>query len=144
METEIRQLSIDDYDEIIHVWLISGLPFKPKGRDSRELIEIEMNRSHCAYFGLEVDSRLIGVAIADWDGRRGWVNRVAIDPDFRGQQLAAKLIDKCEEFMVKQGALVICALIEDANTPSMSTFERSGYVCEGEIKYWTKRSSADA
>jgi len=144
MDIEIRQLSMDDYDEIIRVWLTAGLTFKPKGRDSRELVAIEMSKAHCAYYGLETESRLIGVGIANWDGRRGWVNRVAIDPDFRGQHLAGRLIDRCEEFLVEQGALVICALIEDVNTPSMSTFERSGYNCEDNFKYWVKRSSMDA
>jgi ribosomal protein S18 acetylase RimI-like enzyme len=144
MDFSIRSLTIDDYDEIIRVWLTAGLTFKPKGRDSRELIEIEMNRSHCIYYGLETNGKLVGVAIADWDGRRGWVNRVAIDPDYRGQRLASRLIEKCEEFLVEQGALVICALIEDVNTPSMSTFERSGYNCEDNFKYWVKRSSMDA
>ena len=45
-----------------------------------------MANRDCAFFGLLEQSKLIGVCIANWDGRRGWINRLAIDPDFRGRQ----------------------------------------------------------
>lgn len=143
MDFSIRSLTIDDYDRMVRLWLDAGLTFRPKGRDSREMLEVEMSRDYCAFFGLFVEQRMVGVAIANWDGRRGWVNRVAVHPDFRGQRLASKLIDKCEEFLRECGALVICALIEDPNLPSMSAFEHAGYSCLDEIKYFSKRKSWD-
>ncbi|UCC45120.1 MAG: hypothetical protein JSU65_04175, partial [Candidatus Zixiibacteriota bacterium] len=76
MAHEIRQLSIDDFDRIIKVWADAGLPTKPRGRDSREKIEKEMANPSVAYFGLFDGQVMIGVGIANYDGRRGWVNRV--------------------------------------------------------------------
>ena len=144
MAREIKQLSIDDYDDIIRVWAISGLPYKPKGRDSQPSMAKEMDNVCVAFFGLFDDDRMLGVVIANFDGRRGWINRLAIDPDYRGQGLAAELIARSEEFLRKQGAVVICALIEDINYPSISCFQNNGYNCEHNIKYFTKRPSRDA
>ena len=42
MDGRIKPLTIDDYDEIIRVWSDAGLPYKPKGRDSREMMAKEM------------------------------------------------------------------------------------------------------
>ena len=52
MGQEIRDLTIADYDEIIRVWAEAGLPFKPKGRDSREMMAKEMANANCKFFGL--------------------------------------------------------------------------------------------
>jgi hypothetical protein len=49
------------------------------------------------------------------------------------------LIEKAEEFLYGVGAKVICALIEDINYPSVSSFQKAGYNCENEIRYFTKR-----
>jgi GNAT superfamily N-acetyltransferase len=144
MAREIRELSIDDYDEIIRIWSIAGLPYKPKGRDSRELMKKEMDYPVCAFYGLFEEDVLVGVVIANFDGRRGWINRLAVDPDFRGRGLAGELIARAEEFLHEKGALVICALIEEINYPSISCFQGNGYNCEHNIKYFTKRPSADA
>ncbi len=144
MVREIRELSIEDYDEIIRIWSIAGLPYKPKGRDSREMMAREMGYPICAFFGLFEDGNMMGVVIANFDGRRGWINRLAIDPDFRGRGLAGELIAQAEEFLREKGAVVICALIEEINYPSISCFQSHGYNCEHNIKYFTKRPSPDA
>lgn len=141
---QIRRLTVDDFDEMIRVWSDSGLPFKPKGRESRPSIAKELGTSGVAFLGMFDQKRMIGVAIANWDGRRGWVNRLAIDPEYRGKRLAGELIRECERFLEAQGATVIAALIEEQNLPSMSAFEHEGYKCLPEIKYFAKRHSHDS
>jgi len=143
MEMTIKRLTIDDYDNILKIWTDTGLPFRPKGRDAWDRIAVEMANPDCAYFGMFDDEIMIGVGIANWDGRRGWVNRVAIDPEYRGRGLAGEIIRECEKFLEGCGALIICALIEDENTPSMTCFEKESYVCMNEIKYFSKRKSPD-
>lgn len=144
MAREIRKLSIENFDEILRVWSFAGLPFKPRGRDSREMMAKEMVNPNCAFFGLFDGDKMVAVVIANFDGRRGWINRLAVDPDYRGQGLAKELIEQSEQFLKSVGAVVICALIEDINYPSISCFQSSGYSCEDEIKYFTKRPSPDA
>ncbi|MFQ5499873.1 MAG: GNAT family N-acetyltransferase, partial [Candidatus Zixiibacteriota bacterium] len=115
---EPRRLTIDDYDQIINLWLAAGLPFKPDGRDSRSMMREEMALTHCAFFGFFQGDSMLAVGIANYDGRRGWVNRVAVHPDHRGLGLAKQMIRACESFLMEQGAVVICALIEEENYPS--------------------------
>ena len=144
MAIEIEKLTIDEYNEIIRIWLIAGLPHKPKGRDSKELIAKEMQNPNCCYFGLYKDNYLIGTSIGNFDGRRGWINRVAIDPDYRKRGYAGLLIEETVKFLEDRGALVICALIEDINYPSITTFNKAGFTCENKFLYFTKRQSDDA
>jgi ribosomal protein S18 acetylase RimI-like enzyme len=143
MARSIRRLISDDYDDIIQLWSDAGLPYKPLGRDSRQRLTAEMALDFCAFYGLFEDRRMLAMGIANFDGRRGWVNRVAVHPDFRGMNLAGEIIRECEEFLTKQGALVICALIEDVNYPSISCFQNQGYECLQSILYYSKRESDD-
>lgn len=144
MAQELRHLTIDDYDAIIALWAEAGLPCKPLGRDSREMMSAEMRLDHCAYFGLFEDDQMLAMGIANYDGRRGWVNRVAVHPDRRGEKLASKIIDSCEEFLRSRGAVVICALIEDINYPSISCFIKKGFKLERAFHYFAKRDSDEA
>jgi hypothetical protein len=42
----LRTLSMADYDAIIKVWELAGLPFKPLGRDSPAEIERQMAKEN--------------------------------------------------------------------------------------------------
>jgi len=140
----MRRLSIDDYEEIVNLWADAGLPFKPKGRDSRAMMAKELQQESVAYFGLYEENNLLAVGIANYDGRRGWINRVAVDPDKRGEGLAGMIIEECEKFMRARGAVVLTALIEDINEPSISCFQKAGYICDRSWLYFSKRESRES
>lgn len=144
MTSKIRKLSISDYDAIIRLWAEAGLRFKPKGRDSKESMAKEMKLEGVCYFGYYENDKLIGVTIANYDGRRGWINRLAVHPDFRGQEIAGEIITVAEKFLKSKGAVVLSALIEDINEPSMNCFEKAGFSCEKEWLYFCKRQSPEA
>ena len=144
MSVILKRLSIDDYEEIVNLWADAGLPFKPKGRDSRAMMAKEMQQKGVAYFGLYEESKMQAVGIANYDGRRGWINRVAVDPDRRGEGLAGMIIEECEKFMRSRGAVVMTALIEEINEPSISCFQKAGFICEKSWLYFAKRDSQDS
>lgn len=143
MDKRFRRLTIDDYDDMVRVWNVAGLPTKPNGRESRVMIEAEIARDHCAFWGVFDGDKMVGVSIAQYDGRRSWINRLAVDPEYRGKGLALELIEKCEEYLDQYGEVLVCALMEELNTPSMALFKKAGYVCMNEIKYWSKRPRPD-
>ena len=144
MEYLIRPLDISDYDDLIRLWQICGLPHRPLGRDSREAMAKEFKRMETCFFGMFDGAKMIGSIIGSSDGRKGWINRLAIDPDYRGRKLAHKLIKECEEYLYDLGIKVIACLIEEQNTPSLSTFRNAGYEISDEILYCSKRPSEDA
>lgn len=143
MDKRFRRLTIEDYDSMIRVWSVAGLPFKPNGRESRDMIEAEIKRDHCAFFGVFDSDLMVGVVIVQYDGRRSWVNRLAVDPDYRGRGLAMELMAKGEEFLSQYGEVLVCALIDEMNSPSMELFGKAGFVYDNEVQYWSKRPRAD-
>jgi len=143
MARKIRKLTIDDYDELIRVWADAGLPYRPLGRDKKDRIAKEMKRPDTAFIGLFENDRLMALGLATHDGRKGWINRVAVDTDYRRQGLAGEIIRECEAFLERQGVEIIACLIEDYNLPSMALFQKHGYLYSDDVLYFSKRKSED-
>ena len=138
---EIRRLTIADYDEIVKLWAASDLPFKPKGRDSKDAITAEMKTNPDFFLGVFEQGKLAGMAIASCDCRKGWINRLAVHPHFRKRGIAKALISECEKALKRRGLKLFCVLIEDYNKESIGLFEKCGYVEDREILYFSKCES---
>ena len=136
---EIRTISFDSYDSLIGLWERSGLSFRPVGRDAREEMQIEFERNPDLLIGAFKGNELIGAIIGTDDGRKGWINRLAVDPDYRHKGVATELIYALEGALKKRGRRIICTLIEDWNVNSLNLFKNAGYVKHEDIFYLSKR-----
>ncbi len=143
MPSEVRRLTIEDYESLIDLWGDAGLSYRPFGRDTRERIAVEMQRADTGFLGIFEGERLVAVGLATYDGRKGWINRVAVHPDYRRQGLGGRIVRACEEFLEGQGAEIIAALIEDWNEPSIELFAAEDYVYGEGVLYYSKRKSSD-
>ena len=142
-EIEYRYLQATDYNAIVGVWTAAELTYRPKGRDSRERLVAELRRTPSFAFGALSEGKLIGTVIGTCDGRKGCVNRVAVVPEFRGKGIAQRLISLCEKSLLDAGAMVLFCLIEDYNSASQKLFEKVGYTCAEDVKYYSKRKNWD-
>jgi ribosomal protein S18 acetylase RimI-like enzyme len=140
---EIRELTIDNYEDIIRLWTRANLPYKQKGRDRKEAIAAEMESNPDFFLGAFEGSHLAGIVIMSCDERKGWLNRLAVDPDYRHRGIAKALIAEAEKTLRKRDVRIFCALIEDYNTASKKLFKECGYVEHHDIMYFSKRDSND-
>ncbi len=143
---DIRRLGLDDYDELLALWQRAGLhSLKPQGRDSRAGLTRQLASGVQTILGLEMDGQLVGAVVVTHDSRKGWINRLAVDPDYRRQGHGARLIAAAEEVLAEQDMHVIAALVESDNPASLALFRKAGYVeIDPGIHYLTKRDRDDA
>ena len=141
----IRQLAPDDYDELMALWRRTGLhSLKPRGRDSRSALTQQLGSGVQTILGLEAGGRLAAAVVATHDSRKGWINRLAVDPAHRRRGFATRLIGEAEKLLRDQGIHVIAALVESDNHESLALFHKVGYVeIETGIHYLTKRDGAE-
>jgi ribosomal protein S18 acetylase RimI-like enzyme len=142
----IRELELDDYDRLMALWQRAGLHYlKPQGRDSREAVARQLASGVQTILGLEVERELVGAVTVTHDSRKGWINRLAVEPACRRRGYGARLIAAAEEVLRDQGIRVIAALVESDNLGSLTLFRKMGYVDAGRgIHYLSKRESGDA
>ena len=141
----IQRLGLDDYDELLALWQRAGLhSLKPQGRDSRAALTQQLASGVQTILGLRVDGQLVGAVVATHDSRKGWINRLVVDPDHRQQGYAVQLVAAAEDLLREQGMRVIAVLIEGDNSTSLALFRKVGYVeIDPPIHYLSKRDSSD-
>ena len=103
-----------------------------------------MASASSAFLGIEEHGKLIGSVVATHDGRKGWINRLAIAPSARRRGGARALVAAAEQRLGSQGILIIACLIEQENDPSLSLFASLGYRRLDDIVYHAKRLDPDA
>ncbi|MFC2079755.1 GNAT family N-acetyltransferase [Candidatus Bipolaricaulota bacterium] len=139
----IRKLTLEDYDTLIEIWTEAGLPCRPLGRDAKGHLQSEIDRETAVFLGAEVDGRLVGVVLGTHDGRKGWINRLAVVPDHRKRGIGRSLVMEAENRLNALGIKIVTCLIEGDNPSSGDFFQSLGYVAHPDITYYSKRQSAD-
>jgi N-acetylglutamate synthase len=137
-------LSAEDYDDIVALWQRAGLHVRPEGRDSPAAFSEQMRAGRQRVIGAHVGATLVAVAVLTDDGRKGWVNRLAVDPGYWRQGLATALLTEAERwFGAELGLEVWAALIEKGNLPSQALFAELGYE-RLDLVYVSKRTRPEA
>ncbi len=139
----LAPITEEDIKRVIELWREAGLPTKPGGRDTIENLTRQRGQAPDLFIGAFEGDRMIGVVMGSDDGRKGWINRLAVVPDRRRTGIAAMLLEECERALRGRGRQILCALIEDDNDVSKKMFEASGYRREDVIIYYAKRDAED-
>jgi N-acetylglutamate synthase len=141
---ELCVLAESDYEEILALWKRAGLTVRAEGRDSAGAFARQMGWGVQRVAGLRDGDRLVAVAVLTHDGRKGWINRLAVDPACRRRGLAQRLIAEAERWFTQEvGLEVWAALIERENTASQALFESMGYG-RHDLVYVSKRTRPGA
>lgn len=131
-------MKIEDYDAVTALWQRAGLSFEPHGRDSRSAIAQQIKSSGHLMLVAEADGQIIGTVFGSHDGRKGWINRLAVAPRYRRQGLAQRLIKEAEDALAREGLIIVAALVEAHNGPSLELFRKLGYEERRDIIYFRK------
>lgn len=134
-----RPLKARELEDMRRLWERAGLPFRPRGRDSLPNLRRQLREDPSCFLGAFLSGELVGVALITDDGRKGWINRLAVVPEARGMGIARRLIVDSEDILRARGRRLFCVQIESYNKDSMRLFEKAGYRREDDIIYFTKR-----
>jgi ribosomal protein S18 acetylase RimI-like enzyme len=139
----IRPIKESELTVLVGLWVESDLHYKVKGRDSTANLKRQRKDDPDLFVGAFEGKRMVGAAIASDDGRKAWINRLAVLPEARRKGVASMLIRHCEDVLRQRGRHIFCVHIEHDNPESMRLFDKVGYRREDQIVYYTKRESDD-
>lgn len=120
---EIRPLSLDDYDAARRLWdavdHIGPLP--------RFEVEQKLRRDPELFLAAVDEGTLVGTVMGSYDGRRGWIARLAVAPERRGEGIARALVAEVEERMRDLGVHRVNLLVLPDNEDGAAFWERAGF-----------------
>jgi ribosomal protein S18 acetylase RimI-like enzyme len=71
---------------------------------------------------------VVGVVLGTFDGRRGWIHRLAVHPGHRRGGLATRLVGELEQRLRARGAPRINLLVLPDNEAGLAFWQRLGYL----------------
>ncbi len=142
-DLSLEDMRPDDHAAILDLWNLAGLHARPYGRDSRAAFERQLAAGRQRVVGLKAGQRVVGVVVLTHDGRKGWINRLAVHPDYQRRGVASRLIEEAERWFREDVGLDIwSALITPDNHASQAFFRANGYE-ETSMIYARKRVNSD-
>ncbi|MCK4370937.1 MAG: GNAT family N-acetyltransferase [Candidatus Lokiarchaeota archaeon] len=84
------------YEEVVELWRKSGISVG--STDTKEELERVVRRTPQLFLVGKIDEKIISVVIGGFDGRRGYVHHLAVDPDYQkkgyGKMIMGELMNK--------------------------------------------------
>jgi ribosomal protein S18 acetylase RimI-like enzyme len=77
-----------------------------------------------------LDSVLVGTVVGGYDGCRGWIHKLAVDPAARRQGIARALVARLEELLAARGCLKVNLQVRASNREVVAVYEKLGYDVE--------------
>jgi ribosomal-protein-alanine N-acetyltransferase len=129
----VRSYRTSDYDAVLALWQAVG--FSPDYRDSREALQRKLYCDRGPFLAAEVDGRLVGTALASWDGRRAWVYRLAVDPAHQGKGIGRRLMTELEAKLERLGAKSAALLVNPKDERAIRFYRRRGYTLHDDVGF---------
>jgi ribosomal protein S18 acetylase RimI-like enzyme len=121
---QIRQFEWPDYDAVVALWVAAGNDVVP-----RKELEAKLTRDPQLFLVAEPDGPgLAGVVLGTYDGRRGWILRLAVDPGHRRQGVASRLVGELERRLGALGCPRVNLMVLPQNESGLRFWRSLGYL----------------
>ncbi len=70
---------------------------------------------------------VVGYAVTGKAGRRGYLQRLAVDPDWAGRGIGTSLIHDCFRWLESRGGSMVMVNTQESNTRALALYERHGF-----------------
>jgi len=119
----VRPMVIADYTEVRTLWeTCEGIGLNDADRP--EAIDAYLQRNPGMSFVARQDDALVGAVLCGHDGRRGYLNHLAVHPAHRGEGIGRRLVAHCLEALEEAG-IAKCHLFIFTDNPAGRAFWRN-------------------
>jgi ribosomal protein S18 acetylase RimI-like enzyme len=122
---KIELFTMRYYHEIIDLWKRSGI--EVSSSDTRDEIAKMLKRNPDLFLIGKENEKVIAVVMGAFDGRRGYVHHLAIDPDYQKKGYGKTMMDELiEKFQIKK-VHKVHLLIEKSNKEVADFYRKLGW-----------------
>jgi len=118
-------MKIGDYEEVYELWKSTDIIIK--NSDQKEEIQRMLKRnSYTCLVGIE-DSKIISVVLGGFDGRRGYVHHLAVNPEKQGQGLGKAMMDELMKRFEDLKVIKVHLFVEENNKEVKDFYRNIGF-----------------
>lgn len=131
-------MMISDYDKIYALWMsCSGMGLNNLD-DSKDGIDEFLKRNPDTCFVAEEGNELTGAIMVGNDGRRGYIYHTAVDPQYRKQGIASRLVETAMDALKRCGINKCALVVFEKNENGNAFWEKLGFTVREDLVYRNK------
>ena len=139
---EIDEMTIADYEDVLSLLRASpGVAIR--GADSREATERYLVRNPELSFVARCAKRLVGCVMCGHDGRRGYLQHLAVDPSYQRRGIGTELVGRCLRELKRLGIDKTHLDVLAANAPAHQFWTSRGWKRRDDIVLFSFTNSAN-
>jgi ribosomal protein S18 acetylase RimI-like enzyme len=139
---EIRPFEDDDEDAVVELWSKCGL-IRP-WNDPHKDIDRKRKVQRELFLVGTIDNRLVASVMVGYEGHRGWINYLAVDPNHRRMGLGRALMEAAEQELRNSGCPKINLQIRKDNLEAIAFYEQLGYTDDLVVSYGKRLENDEA
>lgn len=132
----IYDAQIKDISAMLEFWRSTDGIGVGVGDDDASL-QLFLKRNPTTCLVMKDSGRLIGTVLGGFDGRRGFIYHLAIQPDYRRQGLGKKLLDQALNELAKAGAQRTHLFVWKENQAAIDFYRSLGWLDRNDIEVFT-------
>lgn len=123
---KIRSYQTQDESAVVALWNVCGL-IRPWNDPLRDIARKLTEQPELFLVGTK-NKKLIATAMVGFDGHRGWVYYLAVDPGFRRLSYGKALMLEAERLLMARGCPKVNLLVRNSNQQVIEFYRSLGYV----------------
>lgn len=113
-----------------HLWK-TVFPSDPPRNQAANSVPIKLSLNDGLFFVAEnAEGKVVGTTMAGWDGHRGWLYAVAVDPNLQRSGVGRVLIEHAMEALRDRGCTKVNLQIREGNEEVAAFYESLGFETE--------------
>ena len=121
----IRSFQVSDEPDVIDLWHRCNLVVPQN--DPKKDIEMKLQVQPELFFVGVISSRIVSTVMSGYDGHRGWLYYLAVDPDFQKRGIARRMVEEVESKLRKLGCTKINLQIRNSNNSVIAFYKHIGF-----------------
>ncbi|HCE2054542.1 GNAT family N-acetyltransferase [Vibrio parahaemolyticus] len=139
---KIREMDIADYDDVIKLWgQTEGMSLRDA--DSKESINNYLIRNPNLSFVAVSANEIVGAVLVGTDGRRGYLQHLAVSSNFRGNSLGRELVSQAISALANVGVPKTHLFVYNENVNAQQFYEKLGWFPRDEVRMYSYNSSSN-
>ena len=122
---EIRPFRAEDELDVIALWERCGLT--RSWNDPRKDVQRKLGVQRELFLVGVRSGAIVAAVMAGYDGHRGSVNYLAVDPQYRRRGYGAALMRRVEQMLAERGCPKINLMVRTANAEVIAFYRKLGY-----------------
>lgn len=122
---EIREFQESDRSDVIALWRSCDL-VKPQNDPDRD-IDLKMSFQPELFLVGVSKGSIVGSVMAGYEGHRGWINYLAVDPSIQRSGFGAQLMGSAEEMLRNLGCVKINLQVRSSNENVQGFYSSIGF-----------------